>query len=146
MKKLLAVVLAGLFMTGSAGLALSEEQKTGDKAKTEKAADAKEVKKSVMKSKSARGTVKTAAADSVVVAGKDGTEWTFALDDKTSVRKAGKAITGADIKSGDPVDVTYMEHDGKAVALKVTVKGAKMSKSEGQNPCAAKNPCAGKKQ
>lgn len=132
MRKLLAIILTAVFMTsGMAGLALAEE-----KAKTEKSSEHKGGS-----AKNANGTVKMAAADNIVVAGKGGTELTFAVDDKTMVKKGGKSITAADIKPGDAVNVKYVEHDGKNVAERVTVKGGGMAK----NPCAAKNPGAAKK-
>src|SRR2546425_8306120 len=48
----------------------------------------------------AMGTVKTAGADGIVVAGKakgKETEWTFAVSDKTKIRKAGKDVTAKDL-------------------------------------------------
>lgn len=88
-----------------------------------------------MRARSAAGTVKTAAADSLVVAAKKG-DLAFAVDDKTMIKKGGKAITASDIKPGDSVHIRYMEHDGKMVAQSVTVKGTASKKME--NPCAAK--------
>jgi hypothetical protein len=124
-KKFLAAIAAAALMTGFAGLALAEE-KAAEKGKMEAPAE-----KMPMKGKPAMGTVKAATADSLVVTGKGGTEWTFAIDDKTKITKANKSITAADIKAGDAVSVRYMEHDGKAVASRVVVRAAK-------NPCAAK--------
>ena len=144
MKKLLALFAAVVFMTGFAGHALADEKKAEDKGKMEKPAEAK---KMPMGAKSANGTVKMAAADSIVVMGKGGrgkdakeVEWTFAVDDKTMIKKGGKAITAGDVKPGDSVHVRYMEHDGKAVAQSVMVKAGGTAKKMG----AAKNPCAAK--
>ena len=144
MKKLLALFAAIVFMTGFAGHALADEKKAEDKGKMEKPAEAK---KMPMGAKNANGTVKMAASDSIVVMGKQGrgkdakeAEWTFAVDDKTMIKKGGKAVTAADIKSGDSVHVRYMEHDGKAVAQSVTVKAGGTAKKMD----AAKNPCAAK--
>ena len=144
MKKLLALFAAVVFMTGFAGHALADEKKAEDKGKMEKPAEAK---KMPMGAKNANGTVKMAAADSIVVMGKGGrskdakeVEWTFAVDDRTMIKKGGKAITAADIKPGDSVHVRYMEHDGKAVAQSVMVKAGGTAKKMG----AAKNPCAAK--
>ena len=53
--------------------------------------------------------------------GKDA-EWTFAVDAKTAIRKSGKAVTAADLKPGDQVQVRYMDHEGKATATAVQVK------------------------
>jgi len=131
LKKGLAALLAAVFMTGLAGVALADEKKAEDKAQTEKATDSH----AKMRARNAAGTVKTAAADSLVVAAKKG-DLTFGVDDKTMIKKGGKAITASDIKPGDSVHVRYMEHDGKMVAQSVTVKGG---------GTASKNPCASKK-
>jgi hypothetical protein len=85
------------------------------------------------KAKKAHGMVKSASADSVVVAGKEkaqGTkemkdaEWTFAVDSKTAIRKSGKAVTAADLKPGDQVEVRYMDHGGKMTAVAIQIKPA----------------------
>jgi len=71
-----------------------------------------------------------------VVAGKEkgkDAEWTFAVDAKTAIRKSGKAITAADLKPGDQVQVRYMDHEGKATAMAVQVKpGATSAKAAPQ--------------
>ena len=143
MKKGLAVLVTLVFMTGMAGAVLAQDKKAPDAmGAMDKPADAKAM---AMKAHYASGTVKSAASDSIVVTGKEGRGknakeggWTFALDDKTMIRKAGKAITAADIQSGDWVSVKYMDHDGKAVAERVAVK-------PGKKMAGAKNPCAAKK-
>jgi ribosomal protein S1 len=126
-KKLIALPLALVFALGMAGLAAAQEKKPEDTKKPEMKSDAKMEKKAEKKAatKTANGTVKSATADSVVVAGKDKgkeAEWTFAVDPKTSIKKGGKAITAADIKTGDSVQVKYTEADGKAMAQSVMVK------------------------
>ncbi len=78
------------------------------------------------KTKSATGTVKSAAAERLVLlVGKDKTEMTFAVDDKTKITKAGKAAKATDIAAADSATVTYSEAEGKMVAQKVTVKARK---------------------
>jgi Domain of unknown function (DUF5666) len=70
------------------------------------------------------GTVKSVAADSVVVAGKvkgKDTEWTFAVDSTTNVRKASQDVTAAQLAPGDPVRVRYVERDGRTVAQHIAV-------------------------
>jgi hypothetical protein len=125
-RKLLAIILTAVFMTsGVAGIALADEKAKMDKPAEHKAG----------KVKNANGSVKMSAADSLVVAGKGGTEWTFAVDEKTMIKKSGKSITAADIKPGDSVHVRYAEHEGKNVAERVTVRSGGMAK---KNPCAAK--------
>ena len=140
MKKGLAVLVTLVFMTGVAGAVLAQDKKAMDA--MDKPADAKAM---AMKAHYASGTVKSAAADSFVVTGKEGRgksakegEWTFSVDSKTMIKRAGKAISAADIQSGDWVSVKYMEHDGKAVAERVAVK-------PGKKMAGAKNPCAAKK-
>jgi hypothetical protein len=83
------------------------------------------------KAKKAHGMVKSSSADSVVVAGKEkvhgskemkDAEWTFAVDSKTAIRKSGKAVTAADLKAGDQVEVRYMDHGGKMTAVAIQIK------------------------
>jgi len=84
--------------------------------------------------KTATGMVKSASPDSIVVAGKDkgkDAEWTFAVDDKTKVKKAGKDMTAKDLAPGDKVTVRYMDHDGKSTAMTVNASaGAKKAAAE----------------
>jgi hypothetical protein len=128
-KRLLALVVSLAFVgaTAVAAMATSTTPATSDK-KMEKSGDTKK-----MASKTANGTVKSASADSLVVAGKEkgkDTEWTFAVDSKTTVKKGGKAVATADLKPGDSVSVRYMDHDGKAVAQAVNVKSAATAKKD----------------
>jgi hypothetical protein len=134
-KRLIALLVLALFVTGTAGLALAQSQSAPAPKTDEKKMDKAGEKK--MTSKNASGTVKSAAAESVVVAGKDKgkeTEWTFAVDAKTKIRKAGKDITPADLKPGDSVQVRYMDHEGKAVAQAITVRGGGMAKDDKKAP------------
>jgi hypothetical protein len=88
-----------------------------------------------MPTKTATGKVKSAAADSIVVEGKEqgkDAEWSFGVDAGTRIKKGGKDATAADIKPGDAVQVRYMEHDGKSIAQTVTVRPSKKA----ENPCA----------
>lgn len=128
MKRLIALCVALVFATGAAGFAVAQEKKAEEK-KSEMKSDAKMEKKADKKpaTKSASGTLKSASADSIVVAGKakgKEEEWTFALDAKTVVKKGGKSITAADLKTGDSVSVKYVEDGGKSVAQSVTAKAA----------------------
>jgi hypothetical protein len=128
-KKLLALAVALVFAAGSTGVALAQAPTP---APPEKKADRPAAMKK-MPVKNANGTVKAASADSIVVAGKEknkDVEWTFAVDPKTSIRRAGKSITAADLKPGDSVHVRYMDTDGKAVAQSIMAKGGGMTKKE----------------
>lgn len=140
MKKLLALFVAAAFTTGTAGFAVA--QAPAPEKKMEKPAEKSGEKKPA--AKNANGTVKSASADSLVVAGKEkgkNAEWTFAVDPKTMIKKGGKSITAGDLKAGDSVHVRYTEADGKAVAQAVNVRG--MKKKAEEKPAA--NPCAAKK-
>ncbi len=133
MKKLLALVVAVVFVAGSAGLVLAQTQTSPP------AVEKKAGKK--MPVKSASGTVKSATAESIVVAGKErhkNVEWTFAVDAKTAIKKAGKSITAADLNAGDTVHVRYMDVDGKAVAQDISVRGGGMAKKEEGKPAEKK--------
>ena len=152
-KKLFVLLLSAVFLFGTVGLAAAAQHEKKPEAKKMEKADKKPAVKN------ANGTVKTASADGVTVvgkAGKDTKEWMFSVDAKTSIKKAGKAITAADLKAGDPVNVRFTEADGKMVAQAITVRAVgtakKMEKkaeqpcaAKAKQPCAAKNPCAAKK-
>ena len=133
MKKLIAMCVALVFAMGTAGLAVAQEKKAEEK-KSEMKSDAKmDKKEKKAAAKSASGTVKSASADSLVVGGKmkgKDEEWTFGVDSKTTIKKGGKAITAADVKPGDSVQVKYTEDAGKMVAQSVTVKAAPAKKAE----------------
>jgi hypothetical protein len=123
-RKLIALSVALVFAMGAAGSAVAQEKKA-----EEKKSDTKMEKKAEKKpaAKSASGSVKSASADSLVVAGKSKgkeEEWTFGVDAKTSIKKGGKSITAADLKAGDSVQVKYTEDGGKATAQSVMVKAA----------------------
>ena len=149
MKRVVALIVGVAFAAGMTGVALAQTPTTPKEEKkstgtTEKPAAAKST------ALSANGTVKTAAADNVVVAGKgkDGkpAEWTFAVDPKTKIRKNGKDITAADLAAGDGVYVRYHDDAGKAVADSVTVRAAKKAaaKTEGATTPAPKTDAAAK--
>jgi hypothetical protein len=87
-----------------------------------------------MATMSASGTVKSVAADSVVVTDKDGKDWTFAVDTATKVIAKGASHKSAEkaaeheklmitdmVKTGDKVSVKYHDMDGKMHAASVRV-------------------------
>ena len=148
MKKLMTLAIAFVFLASFVGVATAQTGTTtapapADK-KTEKAGDKAEKKmEKKPAAKNASGTVKSASADSIVVAGKEKgkeMEWTFAIDPKTKVKKSGKDAMAGDLKAGDTVQVKYSEEGGKATAQSVTAKEAKAAKADKKaaNPCAAK--------
>lgn len=139
----ISALLAAAVLATAAPVIAADEKKPEDKK-----APAAEMKKADKKhaTKSASGTVKSAAADSVVVGGKEkgkDTEWTFTVDARTTIKRAGKAAGAADLQAGDSVHVKYAEQDGKAVAQSITARAA--GKKAAANPCAPKNPCAPRK-
>jgi hypothetical protein len=76
-------------------------------------------------SKNALGKVKSVSADTLVVAGKSKgkeTEWTFALNANTRIRKGGQDATPAELKEGDGVQVRYSTQEGKNVAAMVLAR------------------------
>ncbi len=134
MRRSTLLLLAAAFLAATAAPAWSQtptpkpEEKKAAKPESEKKTEAKKPA-----AKTAVGTVKSASADSLVVAGKEkgkDTEWTFALDPKTTIKKGGKDITSADLKEGDHVRIRYTDADGKHVARSVTVQVGMAKKAE----------------
>ena len=114
----LALVLAVTVAT--AGLAVAQTgtaAPTLDKKKTEKPAP--------KATRNINGTVRSASADTVVVAGREKgkeAEWTFAVEPTTNVRKGSKSIMAGDLKPGDAVNVRFVERGGKAMAESIVVR------------------------
>lgn len=149
MKKLIALSVAFVFAMGVAGFAAAQTSApaTAPKAEEKKPEMKSDAKPKKASAKTANGTVKSASADSLVVAGKDKgkeAEWTFAVDAKTTIKKGGKAVTAGDIKAGDSVQVKYTEADGKAMASSVMVKApaASAKKMDDKKTDAAAKPAA----
>ena len=149
MKRPVVLLVAVVFGIGAAGLAVAQTPSPAPApapattpAPAQKPVDTKQKPAEAKKTKNAQGIVKSASADSLVVAGREkaqgakemkDAEWTFAVDSKTAIRKSGKAITAADLKPGDQVQVRYMDQAGKATAVAIQVKpGAASAKSTGQ--------------
>lgn len=151
MRKAFALILTMAFALGTMSPAIAQTTTTTPPPPAEKKAEDKMEKKASkaekhMPSKSASGTVKSATADSVVVAGKEKgkeAEWTFAVDSGTKIRKAGKAVTAADLKPGDSVSVKYHEMDGKTMAQSIAVSGGNSSAKK--TGASAEKPAAEKK-
>jgi hypothetical protein len=125
-KRLLALIVGVAFAAGMTGSALAQAPTTTAPKEEKKAEKPAEAKKPV--AQNANGTVKTAAADSVVVTGKTkgkDAEWTFAVDPKTKIRKGGKDVTATDLAAGDSVHVRYHAEGGKNVAESVMVRAPK---------------------
>jgi len=150
-KRPVVLLVAVVFGIGAAGLAVAQTPSPAPApapapattpAPAQKPVDTKPKPAEAKKTKNAQGIVKLALADSLVVAGREkaqgakemkDAEWTFAVDSKTAIRKSGKAITAADLKPGDHVQVRYMDQAGKATAVAIQVKpSAAAAKSTGQ--------------
>ena len=134
-KKLFVLVLSAVSLASSVGLAAAQAKPEPAAQEKKGAEESKKVAepipaKAVGKDKNANGMVKAATADSLTVVGKDKKEWTFAVDTKTSIKKAGKAVVATDLKEGDPVHVQFSDADGKPVAKAVTVKAGGTAKKE----------------
>ncbi len=134
MNKLIALMIGVAFVAGMTGSVSAQAQSTPAPAAPAAPKEEKKVEKPAEAKKTAAhdasGTVKTAASDTLVVAGKakggKNAEWTFAVDPKTTkIRKAGKDISATDLAAGDAVHVRYHEHGGKNVADTVMVRTAK---------------------
>jgi hypothetical protein len=148
-KRPVVLLVAVVFGIGAAGLAVAQTPSPAPApapattpAPAQKPVDTKQKPAEAKKTKNAQGIVKSASADGLVVAGREkaqgakemkDAEWTFAVDSKTAIRKSGKAITAADLKPGDQVQVRYMDQAGKATAVAIQVKpAAAAAKSTGQ--------------
>lgn len=124
MKKIIALIVAVLFVFAVASVSIAAEEKKAAPAKKEaapapaekKAEPAKkEEKKAAVKVMQVTGEVAAvdAAAKTITVKGKKG-DVVISVDDKTL----------ADVKAGDKVTAKYTTADGKNTAKKVTVKAA----------------------
>jgi len=133
-KRALAALVGIAFVFASAGLASAQTPAPAMKP------EEKKMEKMEKKAPhhTAMGTVKTAGADGIVVAGKakgKETEWTFAVSDKTKIRKAGKDVTAKDLAPGDKVSVRYMDEGGKMTAMTVSASaGSKQAAKAKEEP------------
>lgn len=117
MKKIIALIVAALFVFAVASVSFAAEEKKAAPATTEKKAEpAKTEKKVAAKVIQVTGEIAAvdAAAKTITVKGKKG-DVVIAVDDKAL----------ADAKAGDKVTVKYSTADGKNTAKSVTKKEAK---------------------
>ena len=71
------------------------------------------------KTKDAKGTVKTVAADSVIVTDAAGKDWTFAVDAKTKLIASGGSHKTAETKAlGKSPAITDLVKEGSKVSVK----------------------------
>lgn len=78
--------------------------------------------------KSAKGTVKTVAMDSLTITDSAGKDWTFAVDSKTKVVASGGSHKTADTKAmGKVPEITDVVKAGASVSVKYhELEGGKM--------------------
>ena len=137
MKRALAALVGIAFVFASAGLASAQTPAPAMKPEEKKMEKMEKMEKKAPHH-TAMGTVKTAGADGIVVAGKakgKETEWTFAVSDKTKIRKAGKDVTAKDLAPGDKVSVRYMDEGGKMTAMTVSASaGSKQAAKAKEEP------------
>jgi len=108
MKGLFALVAAALLMTGVQGYA---QDAAGTMSKT---------------TMTAVGTVKSVAADSIVVTDKDGKDWTFMVDKATKVfAKGGSHMTAEKKANNEPVTIADAVKVGEKVNIKYHDMGDK---------------------
>ncbi len=124
MKKVIALVVAMLFVLSVAGLSFAAEKAAtaAPAADKKEAAPAKAEKKAPAKVKQVTGEVVAvdAKAKTLTVKGKKA-DVVLSVDDKAAAKLA-------DVKVGDKVTVKYKETDGKNVATSVVAKKAKADK------------------
>lgn len=130
MKRGLAALVGVAFVFATAGFVAAQSTTTTTPPADKKMEDKKDTSMKKAAHHTAAGTVKSVSPDSMVVAGKSkgkDTEWTFALNDKTKVKKAGKDAMAKDIAEGDKVTVRYMDDAGKMTAMSVSASTPKQS-------------------
>lgn len=131
MKRVIALIVAMLFVLSVAGLALADEKK--EAAPAEKKAPAK------VKQVTGEVTAVDATAKTLTVKGKAG-DVALTADDKTTVKIGKEKKALGDIKVGDKVTVRYTEMDGKNVAKSIIVKAAPAEKKEAAPKVEEKKP------
>ena len=84
------------------------------------------------KTKDAKGTVKTVAADSLTVTDAAGKDWTFAVDSKTKLVASGGSHKTAETKAmGKSPAITDIVKEGGKVSVKYhELEGGKMHAAE----------------
>ena len=120
MKRLIALCVALVFAMGTAGLAVAQEKKAEEK-KSDMKMEKKAEKKPAVKT--ASGTVKSASADSLVVAGKPRQGRGVDVRVSTPRRRSRRVASPhpARLKQGDSPGEVH-EDAGKAMAQSVVAK------------------------
>lgn len=137
MKRIIALVVAMLFVLSVAGFALAAEKKEAAPAEKKEAAPAEKKAPAKVKQVTGEVTAVDAAAKTLTVKGKAG-DVALTADDKTTVKIGKEKKTLADVKVGDKVTVRYAEMDGKNVAKSIMVKAAPAEKKAEKKEAAPK--------
>lgn len=141
MKRVIALIVAMIFVLSVSGLALAAEQKkeAAPAEKKEEAAPAEKKAPAKVKQVTGEVTAVDAAAKTLTVKGKAG-DVALTADDKTTVKIGKEKKALGDVKVGDKVTVRYTEMDGKNVAKSIIVKAAPAEKKEAAPKAEEKKP------
>lgn len=139
MKRVIALIVAMLFVLSVAGFALAAEKKEAAPAEKKEAAPAEKKAPAKVKQVTGEVTAIDAAAKTLTVKGKAG-DVALTADDKTTVKIGKEKKALGDVKVGDKVTVRYTEMDGKNVAKSIIVKAAPAEKKEAAPKAEEKKP------
>lgn len=139
MKRVIALIVAMLFVLSVAGFALAAEKKEAAPAEKKEAAPAEKKAPAKVKQVTGEVTAVDAAAKTLTVKGKAG-DVALTADDKTTVKIGKEKKALGDVKVGDKVTVRYTEMDGKNVAKSIIVKAAPAEKKEAAPKAEEKKP------
>ncbi|MFN3479794.1 MAG: hypothetical protein ACK415_05355 [Thermodesulfovibrionales bacterium] len=137
MKRVIALIVAMLFVLSVAGFALAAEKKEAAPAEKKEAAPAEKKAPAKVKQVTGEVTAVDATAKTLTVKGKAG-DVALTADDKTTVKIGKEKKALGDVKVGDKVTVRYAEMDGKNVAKSIMVKAAPAEKKAEKKEAAPK--------
>ncbi|MFN3396017.1 MAG: hypothetical protein ACK4Z9_04400 [Thermodesulfovibrionales bacterium] len=139
MKRVIALIVAMLFVLSVAGFAIAAEKKEAAPAEKKEAAPAEKKAPAKVKQVTGEVTAVDATAKTLTVKGKAG-DVALTADDKTTVKIGKEKKALGDIKVGDKVMVRYAEMDGKNMAKSIMVKAAPAEKKEAAPKAEEKKP------
>jgi ribosomal protein S1 len=153
MKKIIALIIAALFVFALTSVSFAAEAKKAAPApmveKKEAPATAAEVKKAPVKVKQVTGEVKAVDAKAMTLTvtkkmkGK-AEDTAVTVDDKTKITMGKDKKVLADVKVGDKVTVKYSETDGKMVAKSIAIKAEEKKAEPAAKPAEKKAEPASK--
>ncbi len=139
MKRIIALIVAMIFVLAVVGFAVAVEKKEAAPAEKKEAASAEKKAPAKVKQVTGEVTAVDAVAKTLTVKGKAG-DVAITADDKTSVKIGTEKKSLADVKVGDKVTVKYVEADGKNLAKSIVVKAAPAEKKEAAPKAEEKKP------